>query len=68
MKGPMYYCLVNSLYTMVSKMSWCTTIKELLGGVKEWDMLGVSTWKPCLLGLGICALCSRLLTTLTSHL
>lgn len=28
----MYYCLVNSLYTMVSKMSWCTTIKELLGG------------------------------------
>ena len=45
-KGPMYHCLANSLCTMVSKMLQCTTIEGLLGGVKEWDMLGASTWKP----------------------
>ena len=44
--GSLYHCLANSLCTMVSKMLQCTTIEGLLGGVKEWDMLGASTWKP----------------------
>ena len=29
-------------------MSWCMSIEGLLGGVKEWVMLGVSMQKLCI--------------------
>ena len=48
MKGPIYHCLLNSLYSMVLNVSWCTSIKGLLGGVKEQVMLGASMRKLCI--------------------